>query len=53
MLRVDQVPAQIEQVLHSGTGANKSLGLPYRFESPHPPLSHPGALIPDKAGQAL
>ena len=35
----------IEQVLHSGMGAHKSLRLPYRFESPHPPLPEPGRLM--------
>ncbi len=34
-------------------GTEKSLGLSDRFELSHPSLSHPGRLIPDKAGQAL
>jgi hypothetical protein len=36
------VPAEIEQVLHSGMGANKSLRLPHRFEFSHPPFPDPG-----------
>jgi hypothetical protein len=50
MLRADQVPAQIEQVLHSGMSTNESLSLPYRFELPgcrttHPSLPYPGILV--------
>lgn len=38
------MPAQIEQVLHSGMSTNESLSLPHRFEPPHPSLSNPGSL---------
>jgi hypothetical protein len=45
MLRADEVSAQIEQVLHSGMGANKSLSLPYGFEFSHPSLPDPGSFV--------
>ena len=44
MLRADQ-PPQIEQVLHSSMGAEKSLRLPHRFESPHSSLPEPGSFM--------
>ena len=53
MLCANQIPSQIEQVANGGMSTKEPLSLLDRFESPHTPLSHPGRLIPDKAGQAL
>jgi surfactin synthase thioesterase subunit len=39
MLRPYQVPAKIEQVLHSGMCSNEFLRLHHRFEASHPTLS--------------
>ena len=45
MLSSNQVPAEIEQVLHSSMCTQKPLSLTHRLESPHPSLSNPGRLM--------
>ena len=45
MLSSNQVPAEIEQVLHSSMCTQKPLSLTHRLESPHPSLPDPGRLM--------
>ena len=45
MFSPDQVPSKIEKILDSGMSCHESLGLPYRFESPHPSLSNSGSFV--------
>ena len=39
------MPPQVEQIADGSMGGDECLGLPYRLESPHPSLSHPGRLM--------
>jgi len=45
MLSPDQMSAQIEKIMDSGMGAQKSLSMPGRLELTHLPLSQPGRLM--------
>jgi hypothetical protein len=41
----DQVPAKIEQIIHSGMNTQESLRLPRRLEAEHTPFSHTSRLV--------
>ncbi|MFT4769986.1 MAG: hypothetical protein ACI8RN_003140 [Glaciecola sp.] len=45
MLRSNQVPTEIKQIADCSMGLEKPLGLPGRFELPHPSLPGPGRLM--------
>ena len=40
-----QVPAKIEQIIHSGMNTQESLRLPRRLEAAHTPFSHTSRLV--------
>ena len=45
MFGPNQVPAKIEQILHSSMSTKESLSLPDRLKLTHPSLSYPGRLV--------
>ena len=45
MFSPDQVPTQVEGILHRGMRSRGALGLPHRLETTHPSLSNPGRLM--------
>ena len=45
MFSPDQVPTQVENILHRSMLSHEALGLPHRLETTHPSLSNPGRLV--------
>jgi len=45
MFSPDQVPTQVEKILHRVMRSHEALCLPNRLETTHPPLSNPGRLM--------
>ena len=45
MFSPDQVPTQVEKILHHGMRSHEALSLPHRLETTHPSLSNPGRLM--------